>query len=248
MFTLLIKLGLWQKARGEAKQVTELILEETQHAAPVSLTPNTLTRLIEGELATGTKLDVQFKESRLPLIYLDNQTLDGKVGYLVYQVMGIANTSQMVLIELGFVRGAQSRDVLPNSHFKLEDTALVGRAYTKLTNPLANKLMAETDLVINNASDIDTANNEQAIRVQALNWDELEVFMDVELARSAIQPIANNWPLPQPWMPVPLSSAKHYGYAFQWFAMATVWLLLTGFISVKWLIRRKGGTHVSSDE
>jgi cytochrome oxidase assembly protein ShyY1 len=86
-----------------------------------------------------------------------------------------------------------------------------------MANPLSNELMAE---------------HLDNIRIQNLNVAELSRLLQLTLYPFALQPAAGyNWPLPQqalpqPWQPLPMPSAKHYGYAFQWFAMATVWFLI----------------------
>ncbi|MDW1538097.1 SURF1 family protein, partial [Vibrio sp. Y159] len=43
-----------------------------------------------------------------------------------------------------------------------------------------------------------------------------------------------NWAYPFPWNPLPLTSAKHFGYSVQWFVMAGVCLLLTMVVCIRW--------------
>ncbi|MGR5471318.1 SURF1 family protein, partial [Vibrio astriarenae] len=43
----------------------------------------------------------------------------------------------------------------------------------------------------------------------------------------------DNWPYPFPWNPIPLTSSKHFGYSFQWFSMASVFLLISVIIFVR---------------
>jgi surfeit locus 1 family protein len=39
--------------------------------------------------------------------------------------------------------------------------------------------------------------------------------------------------LAQPWQPVPMPAQKHFGYAFQWFTMASVFALMLLWLAYK---------------
>jgi cytochrome oxidase assembly protein ShyY1 len=82
------------------------------------------------------------------------------------------------------------------------------------------------------------------IRVQNLNINQLSQLLNIELMPTVIQPDnLAQWPYSFPWNPLPLTSAKHFGYAFQWFAMAGVFLLITILIFIRWIRqpRSQGG-------
>ncbi|TON79686.1 hypothetical protein CGH50_27515, partial [Vibrio parahaemolyticus] len=87
-------------------------------------------------------------------------------------------------------------------------------------NPLSSELMPEMG---------------EGIRVQNLNVSELNELLNVELMPAVLQPDnLENWAYPFPWNPLPLTSAKHFGYAGQWFVMAGVFLLLTMVVCIRW--------------
>ncbi len=245
VFFLLIKLALWQNSRGEQKQQLEQKLLLAAEQEPAYLKTAVLEDFFNGELSTGVKVSGTFVSTRFPLLYLDNQTMDGKVGYLVYQIMRVEGFAGYALIELGFVPYAGDRNALPDTGFQLTSTELSGRVYSKGKNPLSSDLHAESDLPIieppANLKPSVGATNGKALRVQNLNWDQLEKVVGIDFAPLAIQPLEADWPLAQPWQPLPLSSAKHFGYSFQWAGLAIAWLVLNAIVVRKWILKLSRG-------
>ncbi len=220
VFSLLVKLGLWQLDRGIEKQALEQSI-----LARADLPYQDINIMLDNndwreESVIGVKVKTQVTPESLPVILLDNQTYDSKVGYLAYQIVSV-NKGQNIfaLMELGFVEGSRTRSELPAVQALEEPTLVTGRLYRKSMNPLSSELMAEVG---------------DMIRVQNLNISQLNELINVELMPAVLQP--DNlapWPYEFPWNPLPLTSAKHFGYAFQWFAMAGVFLLLTIMISIR---------------
>ncbi len=221
VFSLLVKLGFWQLDRGAEKQaLEESILARTD--LPYQAMSTVLGNNDWREASVmGVKVKAQIVPQPLPVILLDNQTYDGKVGYLAYQVVSVSEEQNILaLMELGFVEGMRSRSELPVIQEIDEPTLVTGRLYRKSMNPLSSELMPEAG---------------DSVRVQNLNISQLNELMNVELMPAVLQPDnLAQWPYEFPWNPLPLTSAKHFGYAFQWFAMAGVFLLLMIAIFVRW--------------
>lgn len=208
VFSLLVNLGFWQLSRGEAKQAYEQQLEsrERQTHAPLrDITDYSIP-------ITGLKVSTDYHTSDLPLIYLDNQIHKGRVGYLVYQVVKLVEQQSHLLIELGFIAANYDRSLLPQISNTLASGSLTGRLYARSLNNLSSDLMPETF---------------HHIRIQNMNFKQLESKLKVSLLPFALQPDhLKEWSLDQPWKPIPMASSKHFAYSVQWFAMAAVWLLL----------------------
>ncbi len=265
LFSFLVNLGLWQLERGEEKQALEsqLLLRSQQPPtslnqidatsvlttgvsvliteAPVPITgvsvpktevsvPTTDTTEVPVPVTevpvpitdvTGLNVAVSVSPTDVPLVYLDNQVYEGRVGYLIYQVVKLVSQDKYLLVELGFIASGYRRDTLPKAPMTLGSTSLTGRLYTRSLNPLSSDLMAESL---------------EHTRIQNLNITQLENELGITLLPFVLQPNnQQNWPLAQPWNPLPMPSKKHFGYALQWFLMAAVWLslMLTFFIR-KW--------------
>ncbi|MDG3088483.1 SURF1 family protein [Vibrio hannami] len=225
VFTALVKLGLWQVSRGEEKTAIE---KQLAHRADAPFVP---LESIAGNYNNITGLRVTTTVYSKPddyRIYLDNQVHDGKAGYLVYQVVQTAFSSDYLLAEIGFIAGNVDRRVLPEVSLSIPNGEIQGRLYSRMANPLSFDLMLE---------------NLSHFRIQNLNLKQLEKELGLPLLPYVLQPISiGTWPLPQPWKPLPMASAKHYGYAFQWFSMAAVWLLLMVILFIR-TTRKKTGSN-----
>ncbi|MCG9230073.1 SURF1 family protein [Vibrio diabolicus] len=221
VFSLLVKLGFWQLERGQEKQALEQAILARADSAY-----QTLGEVLEendwreGSIL-GKKVEANVVPQAFPVILLDNQTHQGNVGYLAFQIVSMSDElGTYALLELGFVEGIADRSILPTVTTLEVSTFISGRMYRKSANPLSSELMPEVG---------------DAIRVQNLNIVQLNQLLNIELMPAVLQPDnLKNWPYDFPWNPLPLNSAKHFGYSIQWFSMAGVFLLLTLIIFVRW--------------
>lgn len=220
VFVLLVKLGFWQLSRGEEKLGFETDLSARDSMAPMTL--NQLQPSIGKEVLTGYPLQLELKKTAVPLVFWDNVTFESKVGYRVFQVMSVVNDGQPMglLVELGFIKGEKSRALLPEVRDVLESQTIQGRVFEKSQNPLSMDLQPEA--------------MQRGLRIQNLNLEQLGDYLDIQLLPFALQPDRNEeQPLPLIWKPYPMTSDKHFGYAFQWFSMAGVYALLVVLIVVR---------------
>lgn len=221
VFSLLVKLGFWQLERGQEKQALEqaiLARADSAYQALGEVLEENDWR--EGSIL-GKKVEANVVPQAFPVILLDNQTHQGNVGYLAFQIVSMSDElGTYALLELGFVEGIADRSILPTVTTLEVSTFISGRMYRKSANPLSSELMPEVG---------------DAIRVQNLNIVQLNQLLNIELMPAVLQPDnLKNWPYDFPWNPLPLNSAKHFGYSIQWFSMAGVFLLLTLIVFVRW--------------
>lgn len=220
LFFLMVKLGLWQLSRAEEKDSWQAELHARQEQAPLSFSQ--LLSQTDSIPLTGFGLEVTASPVARPLLLLDNQVYQGRVGYLAYQIMEVAPSQPWLLLELGFVAAGPRRDTLPSVQRLDEAVLLKGRLYQRQTNPLSDRLLPEPG---------------HMIRFQNLNLPALGEYLGHPLVGAVLQPLnltgldIGGQALEKPWQPIPLSAQKHRGYALQWFSMATVfaglmlWLL-----------------------
>ncbi|QIR13245.1 SURF1 family protein [Shewanella aestuarii] len=225
VFSVLVKLGLWQLERAQYKQAWEqtLLARQSQPALSVEQLQNTIQALPNQDQAaslTGYRLAISASPVTNSILLLDNQVFEGQVGYLVYQVFSIQPESTKIVVELGFIGADKDRRVLPQiPAIPAGDYTLIGRVYQKQANPLSEHLLAESG---------------NPTRIQNLAMNELAEHLGYPVLPVVLQP--DNVPhstLPQPWHPIPLSAQKHQGYALQWFTMAAVFLGLMTWLAIK---------------
>jgi cytochrome oxidase assembly protein ShyY1 len=235
VFSSLVKLGLWQKQRGNEKMALEQSLALRAEQPPVVLSSLDLPLAHQGDHDYQNWIAVPVSAHLVPepvLFFLDNQTLDGGVGYLVLQMMrDIEKANQRYLVELGFVAGGLDRQTLPSVSALLEPVVFSGRLYKKMNSPLGSELYTER-------FDLEST---QQYRIQHLNTAQISELVGAELSAWVVQPTDALTAYPHPWKPVSMNSAKHFGYSFQWFTMATVFaiVVLIAFWRTSFQLKRK---------
>ncbi|MGF1711733.1 SURF1 family protein [Vibrio kagoshimensis] len=247
--SILIKLGFWQLDRGEQKSAYELALQEREKVSAIALSdfiemselterPSSLLgddyltqskplkHFEQLQALNGTRVKIEIESGTGDVFLLDNQIHEGRVGYLVFMIgqLGEAGGGQSILLDLGFVEASRDRTILPNLSDLSVPSNLSGRLYLKSTNPLSHELSAENTL---------------PVRVQNVNIAELEGLFEVNLFPMVFQPIGlKNWDYEPVWVPLPMSSSKHFGYAVQWFVMAAVLALIMLMISYRFWMKK----------
>ena len=225
LFCVLVSLGFWQLSRGHERQKLEQAYYTRQQQA-VSF--DKLANLKDTKALTGMKTRVQLVQTKTPLILLDNQTVKGKVGYMVYQLMQVSPSKPWLLVELGFIDAYAERNRLPKIKKINKQAIITGRVYHTSKNPFSHNLLPEKG---------------DPLRIQNLNYQQLSQLVGHEVYRFSLQPqrvfhSVDGRLLLKPWRPITMSSTKNFGYAVQWFAMATA-LAVIGLFTV--IRRRKVG-------
>ncbi len=220
VMTLLINLGMWQLQRAEFKRDLELQLELREVAASMPITELSDKRFAN---YTGLRVHGQLTPVANHYLLLDNQTYNGKVGYLAYQLMRAEN-GENLLFEMGFISALSSRQWLPKVDWLRFEDNFEGRLYQRTVNPLSSSLELEPGAVG---------------RIQNLNFDELEKRWGLRIKPYMFQPQSEDWPYPQPWQPIALGSERHFGYAIQWFGLAFALLCLSLWAWIGYVVRKK---------
>ncbi|GIU01735.1 SURF1-like protein [Shewanella morhuae] len=224
VFIILVKLGLWQLARGEEK--TALLAQMEARQSLPALSFEQLQHKINKELLTGYRLQIHASPASSQIWLLDNQIYQGQVGYLAFQPLQVEVNQPWLLVELGFITASSHRDELPHIHPLSGELNIEGRLYQKHINPLSQSLMAETGA---------------SVRFQNLNMPEIAKMLGHPLLPAVLQPDElASIDLPHPWQPFPLSAQKHWGYALQWFSMAAVFAGLMLWQGIKYIKRYRG--------
>ncbi|MBY6019431.1 SURF1 family protein [Ferrimonas balearica] len=203
---VLVKLGFWQLDRAEEKR--HLMAQLAQRAEQTLHWP---LPDWSGERLAGYRLAGTVEPVRERTLLLDNQTLDGQVGYRWLQPARF-DGGAWILLDLGFVPVARGDRTLPTLPALPERLSVSGRLYRPGHNPLNANLLPEAGSVT---------------RIQALEL--------AQLSRHWGEPIAPVvWLAEQPelvgftrsWQPINLSPEKHQGYALQWFGLAVALVII----------------------
>jgi len=228
---LLAGLGFWQLSRAEQKSAISEEFERKRALAPAGL-----RELAGKQPAELAYLPVQLRGRFLQQEYflIDNRMVQGRYGNEVLGVFELENAAGFVLVNRGWVVADPSRRTLPQVAPVPGYVSILGQIYVKPGKPyvLADKPLAAG----------------WPKRIQAVQIDKLAAALGLE--RSSLFPYPVRIDSEQPgafyvdWPTVNVSSAKHIGYAVQWFAMSLVLALLFVWRSTnlaQWL--RKPGSE-----
>lgn len=209
-------LGNWQLNRAHEKVARAERLQALAAQAPVTLT----TAPVQGNLTDRTvRVTGRFDADRTVL--LDNRPhgngTDSRAGFLVLTplvIRGDGSAARSVLILRGWLpRDAQDRTRIapfptPSGEVTIEGTALaaVPKVYS-----LGQSASAEAGKQIRQNVDLAAYAAELGVALQPLVIEQRSDTGD-GLARD--------------WAPADLGADRHYGYAFQWFGLAALTLVL----------------------
>ena len=204
---VMVMLGFWQLQRAEYKRELETARYLRESALPV--TEKRLGELVDLRF-TKVALTGHFEKDRYFL--LDNQVQAGKAGYRVIQVFTTAS-GHRYLIERGWVQAAASRDQLPRipqPEAQLRIVALVWPDFGVVPEFLSE----------------DAWSPDWPKRIQRLELNRMAQIAGVDL------PLIMRLEAQQPGALVHMTrnqtfdSTRHTGYAFQWFTMSLVLLVV----------------------
>ncbi len=214
MFLCMLRLGVWQLDQAERKNIILAAAAESASTAAVAIES-------VNDLATAavkhTKVKFSGKYTEQHQFLWDNRVHKGQAGYEVIAPVQLSN-GKVVLLNRGWVAPGSSRQDLPQVSLPpamlesapIEFSGLVSRPSKGL------------------ASGESVAPSDAWPKVlQFFDYNDIERLLGVELIDVIVQPQTVEVPVQRPdylianWEPTAsIGPARHYSYAFQWFAMA----------------------------
>jgi surfeit locus 1 family protein len=202
------RLGLWQLDRAAQKEALEASLASRGAQPP----------LAQRELAFGTPEAEAQAYRRVHLhgrwladrtVFLDNRQMNGNPGFYVVTPLLLAAPSDAVLVQRGWVpRNMQDRTVLPPVKTPAGEVDVDG-----IVAPPPGRLFEfahETAGTIRQNLDLAAFSAETGLMLRPLSVQQ------ADSVPPAGDGLLREWPHPA------VDVQRHYGYAFQWFAMATL--------------------------
>ncbi|MBL4763074.1 MAG: SURF1 family protein [Gammaproteobacteria bacterium] len=216
-------LGLWQRERGLAKQAFELKSDILQQGDSVDIThfSDDLHALSGMNAHVLGRFDTQQQ-------YLhDNRLRNGVAGYHVLTALRLSGQSSAILVNRGWVVANHDRRQLPDVLFQPESLIKIsGRAMSPVTGVFTLGGDEPSAVWPKRMQTIDIKKWSKQ-----LNYPLLPIM--ILLDADATHGYARDWDnlLPGKYM----TADKHFAYAYQWFGLAIVALLVFGFLSYRLL-------------
>jgi len=215
MILSMLRLGIWQLDRAQHKQ--SLLDQQVSLAnqAPVALS-SISDQLIKNDAAIS---DLRFRQVIAngayladKSVYIDNQVLDGQVGYKIFTPLLLTANQEVILVDRGWLSVGESRAELPSFSTRLENVRLKGR----LNAPPAQPPLWDDAYEVAQG---------QVWAYLPLHEYTVQMGLTVlplvlELAPETSQQFKRRFAeINDEWV------AKHQGYAFQWFVMAAAFFV-----------------------
>ena len=223
MMVLTFSLGQWQTRRAAEKQRIETQAETRGRDAPITL-PLGITPAQDLDLRKMTVRGEFLTEST---IFLDNKVHNRRAGYHVLTAFRPEGSGALLLVNRGWVATGLDRQTLPTVATPSGTQTLYGvaRAYPKAVYELQNDASPNANVAWQNITLARAeAHLKRAVHTVILQQDDTPGAANADGLTRA-------WAVAT--LQAGLGSDKHRGYAFQWYALSALLLILWIIFSVR---------------
>jgi surfeit locus 1 family protein len=212
--TLTVRLGFWQLSRAAEKEQRQAAIV-AQMEAPVLNTHALLAAPANfGLMHQRVSLEGQWLSQHT--VYLDNRPMNGRAGFWVITPLQL-NASTRVLVQRGWVpRHQQDRTLLP----EIQTPTGVVQVQGRIAPPPSPLLTLNVDPALGQAESKITH-----IR-QNLDLDAYAAEVGGVFAATVLQTDLGSEGLLRDWAVITAGVEKNLAYAFQWFALSALQLML----------------------
>lgn len=254
-----VSLGRWQLSRAAQKEALQAEIDAQKKLPPIP--QKEFLALDKGTDALHRPVTLYGLWLGSQTVYLDNRQMNGVPGFYVVTPLAIEGSDQTVMVQRGWIqRNFNDRTklvevttpaglvevtglvALPPAH--LLDLGGAKTPAAAASEPLAAASAAPNAAGASSAAAAASAVGSSAIRqnldLEAFRAEtKLPLRTDVSLQQvgDASEGLQRNWPAPA------LGVEKHYGYAFQWFGIAALVVLL--YVWFQLIAPRRKANHAS---
>jgi len=200
-------LGTWQLDRAAQKRALQASLAERVRQPALQIVD--LANAAEPSTLLQRRIELSGHWLSEHTVYLDNRPMDGRVGFFVVTPLQLEGRRDAVLVQRGWVpRDALDRTRLPPIPSPRGDLRIAGLV-AATPSRLFDLGTAASGVIRQN---LDVAGFAREIGAGLLPFVLLQTGSD------APDGLLRDWPAPA------VDIHKHYGYAFQWFALSALQL------------------------
>jgi surfeit locus 1 family protein len=213
-----VRLGLWQLDRAAAKNAIQARIDERRDLPPLAAADLARTgAAAPAQLQRRARLQGRWDAQHT--VYLENRQMNGIPGFFVVTPLKLEGTGEAVVVERGWApRDFNDRTRLPALHTPQDTVVVEG-----MIAPPPSRLYAFG------------ADEQGAIRqnldLAAFARETRLALLPLTLQQSASPSTAGDG-LYRQWPQPAADVEKHYGYAFQWFALAATMAALYAWFQI----------------
>ena len=212
---LTVCLGVWQLSRGHEKEALHAAIMARQAQPALDTAAVLKDRSVFTQLHQGVRLDGRWLSQHT--VYLENRPMQGRSGFIVLTPLQL-DGGTTVLVQRGWIpRHQQDRTLLapvdtPQGLVQVTGRIASGPSEVMGLGETSSKTTAQTA-------------GQSPIR-QNLKLAEFSNEIGVSLVGTVLQTDSDADGLQRNWSEITTGVEKHWGYAFQWFALAVVQVML----------------------
>jgi surfeit locus 1 family protein len=221
--TLFLSLGTWQLERGNVKhqiETQQITYIDSEVARGIPTAPFEAWRYQQIQLQGRYQPSKQF--------ILDNQIRDRIAGYSVLTPFYSEPDRKWFLVDRGWIAQSSNRTQIPELVLDATTRTISGSVYVPYDDSFTLGGIAEGE-------DFGWPRRIQFVDYQALGERLGLSLLPFTLRLDGAEPDGYR----RDWAANQMRSQKHYGYAFQWYAMALAVLVLWWLYSIRPLLRNR---------
>lgn len=210
---LTMRLGFWQLSRGQEKEALHRAVLARQALPALDTAAVLKDKSVFTQLHQGVNLEGRWLPQHT--VYLENRPMRGRTGFIVLTPLKL-DASTTVLVQRGWIpRHQQDRTLLApidTEEGLVRVNGRIAQGPSEVMGLGENETTAQTS-------------GQSPIR-QNLNVAAFGNELGISIAATVLQTDADAEGLQRSWPEITAGVEKHWGYAFQWFALAVLQLML----------------------
>lgn len=244
-------LGIWQLQRAATKESIAVQIEnrkkleiiENSVQLAIDIGANSATgisainrNIATQELASDPKIQalvhrrVRLRGTWLHqyTVFLDNRFMAGRAGFVVATPLQLADSPYTVWVQRGWVmRDPRERTRLPALAAPREQVTVPGTLMAQIPKVYALGTTASASTAAISVSALEAARDSRIWQnLPAIDFAASTQLLPIAVLQTAVEGSDALDGLLRDWAPQDAGIAKHYGYAFQWFALCGLIMVL----------------------
>ena len=207
-------LGQWQLRRAAQKEALQAAVDSRSRLPELDVRSLLAGRNLADDIHRPATLKGSWRAEHT--VYLDNRPMSGKTGFVVVTPLVLEGTSQAILVQRGWVpRNFADRTRLPDVSTPAGPVSVQGR-------------IAPPPSRLYEFQGSESGRIRQNLDLPAFRAQTGLPLLDVSLLQTGAPAdgLLREWAAPN------LGVDKHYGYAFQWFGLCGLVVLLYGWFQL----------------
>lgn len=209
-------LGFWQLSRAAEKNRLQASVEARKQRQPLVESTLSAIKDVADQVHTPVVLNGQWLPTAM--VYLDNRQMHGRPGFYVLTPLQVQGQAVVVMVQRGWIaRNFLDRALLAPVETPAGPVQVIGRLA-----PPPSRLLEFTPV-----ASAAQGSGSSAIR-QNLDLADFAAQTGLPLAThyTVLETGADSQGLQREWPQAASGVGKHYGYAFQWFGLASLITML----------------------